>query len=314
MAVSHVKSLTIADMTGTITVFDSQGSTGTIAATDIVRPSDWDSVHNQFLTVTGNNTFSNTTASGSNLQYSALGNLSIGGSSDTVLFSGPKMQSSYRNVINAGNLSTVNSLFSSNSASCQPFILPYDMVASNVKCALSVSVGTAANTSSAYFDLTFAGGIYKKGNSAGRIDSLVTWLQTYTVSWASNATTQIAGMPFITGTFATQTFGAGEYFFVAQMSTNSTATGGANTTALGNSVSVVVAAAINTAFFNSTAAHYLGSGSTNNINILPGLGVLSNINGTQTAYQLSNYNFGGTNVPPAPVFFELRNDTWTINP
>ena len=46
MTVQHVKNLTIADVTGTITVFNSAGVTTTMAATDVARPSDWNSAHN----------------------------------------------------------------------------------------------------------------------------------------------------------------------------------------------------------------------------------------------------------------------------
>jgi hypothetical protein len=65
-AFSHVKSDTIGDFTGTITGLNSQGSTTTIVATDLVRPSDWNSVHNFFQTITGN-TLGTSTASGTNL-------------------------------------------------------------------------------------------------------------------------------------------------------------------------------------------------------------------------------------------------------
>jgi hypothetical protein len=52
-AISHVKSNVIADFTGTITGYNSQGSTTTIAATDLVRPVDWNSYHNQAISVSG---------------------------------------------------------------------------------------------------------------------------------------------------------------------------------------------------------------------------------------------------------------------
>lgn len=66
MAISHIKSDTIADFTGTITGFNSQGSTTTIIASDLVRPSDWNSAHNFFQTISGN-TLGSSTASGTNL-------------------------------------------------------------------------------------------------------------------------------------------------------------------------------------------------------------------------------------------------------
>lgn len=66
MALSHVKNDTIGDFTGTVTVFNSQGSTTTVAASDLVRPSDWNSAHNFFQTISGN-TLGSSTASGTNL-------------------------------------------------------------------------------------------------------------------------------------------------------------------------------------------------------------------------------------------------------
>jgi hypothetical protein len=65
-ALSHVKNVTIADFTGTFTGFNSQGSTTTINATDIVRPTDWVSAHNAFLTLSGN-TAGQSTMSGTNI-------------------------------------------------------------------------------------------------------------------------------------------------------------------------------------------------------------------------------------------------------
>lgn len=85
MAVSHVKSDTIGDFTGTITGFNSQGSTTTIAASDLVRPSDWNSAHNQFYTLTGNTT-GNSTASGTNVILSGGQLISLGGSTGSIKF------------------------------------------------------------------------------------------------------------------------------------------------------------------------------------------------------------------------------------
>lgn len=66
MAISHIKSNTIADFTGTVTVFNSQGSTTTANATDLVRPNDWNSAHNFFQTISGD-TLGSSTASGTNM-------------------------------------------------------------------------------------------------------------------------------------------------------------------------------------------------------------------------------------------------------
>ena len=45
LTLTHVKSNTIADFTGTVTVMNSAGTTATALATDLVRPSDWNSNH-----------------------------------------------------------------------------------------------------------------------------------------------------------------------------------------------------------------------------------------------------------------------------
>lgn len=88
MAVSHVKSNPVANMTGTVTVFGSGGVTETKAATDLVRPVDWNSAHNQFMTISGN-IGANSTASGSNIVFQAAGNISLFASTDTLIFSAP---------------------------------------------------------------------------------------------------------------------------------------------------------------------------------------------------------------------------------
>jgi hypothetical protein len=76
MAISHVKSNTIADMTGTVTVGNSTGGTKTVAATDLVRPSDWNSVHNNYSTLVGN-TAGASTVSGSNIIMSGGNNITL---------------------------------------------------------------------------------------------------------------------------------------------------------------------------------------------------------------------------------------------
>lgn len=53
VTVTHAKSNTIADFTGTVTVNNSSGGTNTALATDLVRPSDWNSAHQVTLNLTG---------------------------------------------------------------------------------------------------------------------------------------------------------------------------------------------------------------------------------------------------------------------
>lgn len=91
MALSHVKSNPIADFTGTVTVFNSQGSTATVNATDIVRPSDWNSAHNIFQTISGN-TAGSSTMVGTNLVFQGGNGITISASTAagamSLIFSG----------------------------------------------------------------------------------------------------------------------------------------------------------------------------------------------------------------------------------
>lgn len=88
MGIIHIKSATVADMTGTVTVGNSAGATTTIAATDLVRPSDWNSAHSALITLSGN-TSVNSTAGGTNLHFQGDGNITLAGSTGTLVISGP---------------------------------------------------------------------------------------------------------------------------------------------------------------------------------------------------------------------------------
>lgn len=94
MAVSHIKSNTVADWTGTVTVGNSTGGTQTINATDLVRPGDWNSAHNQFYTLSGNTTNAST-ASGTNVVFEGAGGITLAGSTGTIVVSSPTPQSQY---------------------------------------------------------------------------------------------------------------------------------------------------------------------------------------------------------------------------
>jgi len=77
MAISHVKSNIIADWTGTVTVGNSTGGTNTIAATDLVRPVDWNSAHNQWVTISGAATAGTANGSGTNLVYGGSNSMTV---------------------------------------------------------------------------------------------------------------------------------------------------------------------------------------------------------------------------------------------
>jgi hypothetical protein len=77
-AVVHAKSDTINDATGTVTFWDG-ATTASEIATNLVRPSDWNSGHNQLVTITGN-TLGSSTMSGTNIVYGASNGISLSAS------------------------------------------------------------------------------------------------------------------------------------------------------------------------------------------------------------------------------------------
>lgn len=86
MGIFHPKSVTVGDMTGTVTVFGSGGATETAAASNLVRPSDWNSAHNLAFTLAGNTTL-NSTVSGADLAIAGSGGISVGGSNGSLVIS-----------------------------------------------------------------------------------------------------------------------------------------------------------------------------------------------------------------------------------
>ncbi len=87
MSIVHAKSVTVADFTGTVTAHNSQGSTTTVAASDLARPSDWNSGHNQLFTLSGN-TAGNSTVSGTNVILQGGNNITLSGTGSTIVIEG----------------------------------------------------------------------------------------------------------------------------------------------------------------------------------------------------------------------------------
>jgi hypothetical protein len=79
MAITHAKSNTIGDFTGTVTVLNSQGSTATANATDLIRPGDWNSAHAHIITLSGN-TSNSSVISGTNIVWQGGNNITLSGS------------------------------------------------------------------------------------------------------------------------------------------------------------------------------------------------------------------------------------------
>lgn len=76
-ALFHVKSNPISDFTGTVTAMNSAGSTVTRNATDLVRPSDWNSGHQMAMTISGNTAGQSTVAGITNMVFQGGDNVTL---------------------------------------------------------------------------------------------------------------------------------------------------------------------------------------------------------------------------------------------
>ena len=163
MAISHIKSNTIADWTGTVTIGNSTGGTQTVAATNLVRPGDWNSAHNQYYTLSGNTT-GNSTASGTNVVFQASNNLTLSGNNATIVFVGPvqDMLSYYQHPPGPMNNTITMSVGGGSSNYVQPFILPQDISASYIRLPVSMSLAST----------TFATGAAGYGSSVAQSNTL----------------------------------------------------------------------------------------------------------------------------------------------
>jgi hypothetical protein len=183
MAVSHIKSNTVADWTGTVTVGNSTGGTQTIAATDLVRPGDWNSAHNQYYTLSGNTT-GNSTASGTNVIFAASGAASIGGSTGSIIISAPVMSTFEpvpwngvsTNLVAAGNAT-------SSPVSVWPFVVNHPVSAGIMDLAFSCAFLTVG-TSSGRQTMGVGVGLYQRGagTNSTRLESITSQYIQYSVT------------------------------------------------------------------------------------------------------------------------------------
>ncbi len=183
MAISHIKSVTVADFTGTVTVFNSAGATTTANATDLVRPADWNSIHNQYYSLGGNTSLSST-ASGSNVVYAASGALSLIGSGASVVWSAP-MGSTMELVPVYGAATGSVALGNASSApmSIWPFIVPTAMSAGILDMIYSASFVTLG-TSSGRQTMGIRAGVYSRatGTNSTNLTLMTSWSVEYQVT------------------------------------------------------------------------------------------------------------------------------------
>lgn len=321
-AISHSKSNTLGDFTGTVTVFNSQGSTATAAATDLVRPGDWNSAHNVYLSISGaaGNTFGSSTASGTNVVLGftdgMTGSMSTAAGGATIWFDAPSnpVVSDYFDPPSFWG-QTIGSSVSNGNMTVRPMLVPYRVEASRFEHFASVTVGTAGNNSSCWIDATMAIGLYTLSN-ATKLNRLSDTTYGFTTSWNSNTG---AGWSGITGVKAwtapwNVTLTPGQYYLAYGLSTTNTGAG-ANTTNLAVSINMV-GAGTHASMMNSSvwgAGVPFGVSSTNAGAMTAAwarfFGVVAGVttSSAPATIDAANVSNTGVNLLKAPIVVRFRN-------
>lgn len=258
MSVIHVKSNTIGDFTGTVTVLNSAGATTTAAATDLVRPGDWNSAHNFFQTISGNTGGDASTASGTNLVIGGTNGasvaLSTAAGAATLWVDAGGGGGVLRNYFNPQDAHVqVAGQHGNASMHVQPAYFP-DVTFDRV--ALPVVVTNATN-STGTVTVSFGMGIYTRNDSTMSLASSTSGSQAVTFSGTVNNST-FAGMRLMTIPWSSS-IAEGQYYVGIWSRTTS---GGANCT-----VNQFLASQVNSVF-----SGILGAASNSSVQYTRGLG------------------------------------------
>jgi hypothetical protein len=214
----------------------------------------------------------------------------------------PVMVSSWGNI---GQLQVAGTAQGNSLVSIQPISLEWPLAFSNVLVPMSVSVGSAGNNSTAYLDVSVSGVLYTR--NASTLSSVGSFGHSLTQTWSSNATSTVAGnVVGATATFAGTTLTPGQYWLALHVSTNNTATGGANTTAITNAISMVLGNSLNSA---ANLVKQWGAQTNASMGFISGQGILST-GATRATIAFSDYVATGTRAHLAPVAVLFRNGTF----
>jgi hypothetical protein len=289
MAVSHIFSNAVADWTGTVTVFNSAGATTTAAASAIVRPSDWNSAHNQFYTLTGNTT-GNSTASGTNVIFAGSGGVSVGGSTGSIVISAnPFVTHDGYDPFITGLLNICASEYASGSFFIRPVSVPY-LEFDRVGCRVFHS---NTSNSSGSWTVTQLFGVYTKNVSTLSLLSSASYTTAITGSGTQGIFSSVGGQRLLTMGL-TGTLTEGDYWVGVGMRTS---TAGANCTIRGiglqqasGSSAVSYSGLFNVAS-NATAQPALGQGVyTATTAAIPNSIAFSQINGTLSGNSTAGFH------------------------
>jgi hypothetical protein len=205
---------------------------------------------------------------------------------------------------NMAEISAAGTAQGNSLVSVQPFNLEWPLAFSNVGIPISLSVASTNNNSTAYVDVSVSGVLYTR--NASTLSSIGSFGHSLTQTWTSNATATIVGAPVLTATFAGTTLTPGRYWLALHVSTNNTATGGANTTARANTVSMMLAGSIGSV---PNQIKLWGGQTADSVGLYSGLGIIST-GATRASIAFSDIVQTGTRAQLAPVAVQFRNGTY----
>jgi hypothetical protein len=209
VAVSHAKQDPRGNFTGTLTVFNSQGSTTAISATDIVQPVDWNSGHQQYFTISGNTGGDSSAATATNIVTAgnpgAVVALSTAAGKATQWFSRVEpanVNMSEYEPHNLGGLIT-NSSLGQNSLYFVPFYVRKGMYASRVNFFMSMNYVVSANSATKSAGYTLSAAIYsRRVDSQDKLSSLWSGSAAITGNFSSNTRISITNLVGISNSTA----------------------------------------------------------------------------------------------------------------
>lgn len=200
-ALSHVKSNSLGDFTGTVTVFNSQGSTATAAATALVRPLDWNSAHNVYQTISGNQTGGDgSTASGTNIVFGGTNGMGLSlstGANAATVWMGIPAESYYANMPYVLNSTTIQPRQSTSAV--VPFVVPFYLSADFIRLMMSGGTSVASTTAATTGNTTWSAGmtathvfhIFSRGTGANSMSlqtvTTTAITESFSQQWSANA-------------------------------------------------------------------------------------------------------------------------------
>lgn len=294
-ALSHAKSVTVGDATGTVTFWNG-ATTSSIAASDLGRPSDWNSAHNFFQTISGN-TAGQSTASGTNLVWAGTNGITVShataAGAATAWISGPGPTPPQYFVFVGEDIPQARALITNATALTQrPLFFPFDiggnLTAQEVHWTMSRSTSGSNN-------FTVHVGIYSYVNS-----TQLTSISTTSASYSNTATASVSGVRAFEAPLPVTTLAPGQY--VLGMIFSATATASMNYSLMGGTTSnfpnsnVIVSGADVYHTYTSHGAKPFWGRYTTTTGALPG-----SVGYTQVIHAFTAASM------PLPVHFEFAN-------